>query len=116
MAGKQVGDDSGDVSAAQLTALVSGVMSGLEPMAKRQADVQLAQIAAQREHDDRAFRFARTNLFTGAAVLIVVVLLLALATAYLLMKNHEEEAVRVIWFSLGALGGYGAGRVARPRQ
>jgi hypothetical protein len=105
-----------DISAAQITAFVGSILSGLEPMAKQQAQVQLAQIEAQRERDGRAYNFARINLFTGAAILVVIVVLLASGAAYLLTSNHVEEGLRVIWFGLGALGGFGLGRVGRQTQ
>src|SRR5882672_3455715 len=100
-----------DVSVAQVTALVGSLMSGLQPLAKQQAEVQLQQIEASREQDARRFSFARTELFTVATVLIVVVGLFASAAAYLLVNRHEEEALRVIWFGAGVLGGFGFGKI-----
>lgn len=105
-----------DESTLQLTALVGSVMSGLKPMAEQQAQVQLAQIEATRERDERAFRFARTTLFTSAGVLLIVLALLAGATAFLFGKGSEQAGLQVIWFGMGALSGFGFGRIGRPRQ
>lgn len=104
-----------DDSAAQLATMVGHLMTGIKPIAEQQAQVQLAQIAAARERDDRAFRLARSTLFTGAGILVGVLILLALATAFLFMRGNEEAGMQVIWFAMGALGGFGVGRVARSR-
>jgi hypothetical protein len=91
-------------------------MTGLKPVAEQQAQVQLAQIEATRERDERAFRFARTTLFASVGVLLLVLTLLAAATAFLFDKGSDDAALQVIWFGLGALGGFGFGRFGRPRQ
>lgn len=110
------GSQDEDASTAQLAALVGSVMSGLKPMAEQQAQVQLAQIEAARERDERAFRFARTALFTGAGILLVIVTLLAGATTFLFSVGSEQTALHVIWLGVGALGGAGAMRAIAPRQ
>src|SRR6185436_7424484 len=107
-------ESSDDLSTSQLTALVGSVMSGLKPMAEQQAQVQLAQIAATRDRDERAF--ARTTLFTVAAGGFLVVALLAAAAAFLLAKGNDQAALQVISFGLGAFGGFGIGRLGRTRQ
>jgi len=109
-------ESSDDLSTSQLTALVGSVMSGLKPMAEQQAQVQLAQIAATRDRDERAFAFARTTLFTVAAGGFLVVALLAAAAAFLLAKGNDQAALQVISFGLGAFGGFGIGRLGRTRQ
>jgi hypothetical protein len=111
--GSQIVPSSDDVSIAQITALVSGVVSGLEPLAKQQAEVQLRQIDASAEQDARRFRFARTQLFTTAAILVLVIGLLSGAAWFLLAHNHEEDALRLIFFGVGALGGFGVGKMDR---
>jgi len=108
------GDDS--ASTEQIAALVSGVMNGLQPIAEKNAQVQLAQIEAAREKDGRAFQFARTTLFTTAGILSFVLILLACATAFLFNKGNDQSAMQVIWFAMGALSGFGFGRIGRPRQ
>lgn len=110
------GSQDEDASTAQFAALVGSVMSGLKPMAEQQAQVQLAQIEAARERDERAFRFARAALLTGAGILLVIVTLLAAATAFLFSVGSEQTALHVIWFGVGALGGAGAMRAMPPRQ
>lgn len=109
-------ESTDDGSTAQIAALVGSVMSGLRPMAEQQAQVQLAQIEAARERDERAFRFARTTLFTSAGVLLVVLALLSVATAFLFGNGSEQAGLQVIWFGMGALGGFGFGRIGKPRQ
>jgi hypothetical protein len=108
--------ESEEDSTAQITALVGGLMDGLKPLAQHQKEVQLAQIEAAREKDGRAFNFARTTLFTTMGLLAFVLALLAGATAFLFNKGNDQAGLQVIWFAMGALGGFGVGRVGRPRQ
>jgi len=108
--------ESSEASVAQITALVGSVMSGLKPMAEQQAQVQLAQIEAGRERDERAYKFARTTLFTGTGVLLLVLVLLASATAFLFIKGNHQAGLQVIWFGMGALSGFGFGRIGRQRK
>lgn len=108
-------ESEADASTAQITALVDGLMGGLKPLAEQQAQVQLAQIEAGKEQSKLHFGFARTQLFTNAAILLVIIGLLAVAATFLLLNRREEEALRVIWFGMDALSGYGFGRVGRPR-
>lgn len=78
--------------------------------------MQLAQIEAGRERDQRAFSFARTTLFTTAALFLAVLALIGFAAAFLFERGSEQAGLQVIWFGLGTLGGFGFGRFARPKQ
>jgi hypothetical protein len=113
LVGKEADDSD---STQQITALIGGLLSGLQPIAEKNAQVQLAQIEAQREKEGRAFAFARTALFTTAGILSLVLLLLAGATAFLFNKGNDQAAMQVIWFAMGALSGFGFGRIGRSRQ
>jgi hypothetical protein len=108
-------DDDSD-STEQITALVSGLMTGLQPIAEKNAQVQLAQIEANREKDGRAYQFARTSLFTAAGLLALVLILLGGAAMFLFNKGNDPSAMQVISFAMGALSGFGFGRIGKSRQ